>query len=174
MSGDAGRGGPHDVHDLHTERAAREALLRINNASAVETSLLSQERFDQLIGAARIATFIQPCAAFLLAFEHSDIYDGGHFQWFQRRFDKFIYIDRVVVSQEYRRHGLGRMLYADLFERAERLGHTAIVCEVNALPPNPVSDRFHAAHDFNEVGTATLDNGGKTVRYLLRRSPPIA
>jgi predicted GNAT superfamily acetyltransferase len=75
-------GNRRDVHDLHTERAAREALLRINNANAIETSLLSQERFDQLIGAARIATFIHPGAAFLLAFEHSDIYDGGHFQWF--------------------------------------------------------------------------------------------
>jgi uncharacterized protein len=169
VSGGAGHGRPHDVHDLHTEHAAREALLRINNASAVEISLLSQERFDQLIGAARIATFIQPSAAFLLAFEHSDIYDGGHFQWFQRRFDKFIYIDRVVVSEQYRRHGLGRTLYADLLERAEKLGHTAIVCEVNALPPNPVSDRFHAAHGFSEVGTATFDNGAKTVRYLLRR-----
>ena len=161
--------GQRDVRDLHTECAARAELLRTNNASAVETSLLSQERFDQLIGAARIATFVQPGAAFLLAFEHSDIYDGGHFQWFQRRFDKFIYVDRVVVSEEHRRHGLGRRLYADLFERAQKLGHTAIVCEVNALPPNPVSDRFHAAHGFSEVGTATFDNGGKTVRYLLRR-----
>jgi len=40
---------------------------------------------------------------------------------------------------------------------------------VNALPPNPVSDKFHAAHGFDEVGTATFDNGAKTVRYLLRR-----
>ena len=157
------------VHDLHSAFAGREALLRINNASAVETSLLSRERFEQLIGAARIATFIAPDVAFLLAFEHNDIYDGGHFQWFQRRFDRFIYIDRVVVSGQGRRRGLGRLLYADLFERAEKLGHTAIVCEVNALPPNPVSDKFHAAHGFDEVGTATFDNGAKTVRYLLRR-----
>lgn len=169
MSTAPSAGDSRSVHDLHTELAAREALLRINNASAVETSPLSRERFDQLIGAARIATFVGPGSAFLLAFEHGDNYDGGHFQWFQQRYERFVYIDRVVVSAEQRRHGLGRLLYADLFERAERLGHTAIVCEVNALPPNPVSDKFHASHGFGEVGTATFDNGAKTVRYLLSR-----
>src|SRR5215475_4334815 len=54
-------------------------------------------RFDQLINWASVALAIPPAAAFLLAFEQSDNYDGGHFIWFRSRFDKFLYIDRVVV-----------------------------------------------------------------------------
>jgi uncharacterized protein len=158
------------IEDLHTELGARDALLRVNNANARETSLLSPERFDQLIRAARVATFVAPAAAFLLAFAQDDDYDGGHFLWFRRRFARFVYIDRVLVAQDQRRRGLGHVLYADLFARAQALGHTAIVCEVNRVPPNPVSDHFHAAHGFAEVGTATFDDGAKTVRYLLRRS----
>jgi predicted GNAT superfamily acetyltransferase len=51
-----------------------------------------------------------------------------------------------------------------------RLRHnTGIVCEVNLDPPNPASDAFHAALGFAEVGTAVIDNGDKTVRYLSRR-----
>jgi predicted GNAT superfamily acetyltransferase len=41
------------------------------------------------------------------------------------------------------------------------------VCEVNAEPPNPASDAFHAAMGFAEVGSATL-GGGKQVRYFER------
>jgi predicted GNAT superfamily acetyltransferase len=101
---------PFEVDDLHSQSAKRAELLGLNNASARETSLLTPERFDQLIGSARVALFVPPAIAFLLAFAHSDDYDGGHFLWFRRRFDEFLYIDRVVVAAEHRRHGLGRML----------------------------------------------------------------
>ena len=157
------------IKDLRGDAAACAALLGVNNASARETSLMSPEKFDRMIASARVGTFIAPSAAFLLAFEQSDDYDGGHFLWFRGQFEKFIYIDRVVVAAPYRRHGLGRVLYADLFRRAEQLGHTHIVCEVNTQPPNPISDAFHAAQGFTEVGRATIDCGAKTVRYLLRR-----
>ena len=155
-----------EINDLHQEHSTREALLRVNNASAAETSPLSRARFDQLIAAARIALSVTPAAAFLLAFEQSDDYDGGHFLWFRRQFEKFLYIDRVVVAEQYRRHGLGHMLYADVSKRAIKLGHTRVVCEMNHRPPNPVSDKFHAVQGFEEVGRATIDNGAKTVRYL--------
>jgi predicted GNAT superfamily acetyltransferase len=154
-----------EIEDLrgHPERAA---LLGVNNASAVETSLLTAERFDRLIDAACVALFVPPAAALLLAFEQSDDYDGRHFLWFRSRLKRFLYIDRVIVAETHRRHGLGRLLYAELFERAARLGHTRVVCEVNLDPPNPVSDSFHAALGFEEVGRATVDDGAKTVRYL--------
>jgi predicted GNAT superfamily acetyltransferase len=122
-----------------------------------------------MISSASVATFVEPSAALLLAFEQNDSYEGGHFFWFRSRFDKFLYVDRVVVAEGHRKHGLGRLLYADLFGRAELLGHTSVVCEVNSQPPNPISARFHAAQGFNEVGTATIDDGAKTVSYLLKR-----
>jgi predicted GNAT superfamily acetyltransferase len=162
---------PKEIKDLRDDTSAREALLHVNNASARETSLMTGEKFDRMISSALVGTFIAPGAAFLLAFGQSDDYDGGHFLWFRDRFEKFIYVDRVVVAKPYRRHGLGRLLYADLFRRADQLGHTHLACEVNMQPPNPTSDAFHAAQGFWEVGTAAVDGGAKTVRYLLRRRP---
>jgi predicted GNAT superfamily acetyltransferase len=157
--------GRFDICGLH-ESPKNDALLRLNNASARETSLLTSERFDQLIRSARLALFIPPAAALLLAFEDTDDYDGGHFLWFRRRPGRFMYIDRVVVAEEWRRHGLARMLYEDVFKRAIRLGHSRVVCEVNVQPPNPVSDKFHESLGFEEIGRATFDDGAKTVRYL--------
>ena len=156
------------VEDLHQVLSVRTALLRLNNDNARETSMLTPEQFDRLIGAARVATFIAPSAAFLVAMEQSDAYDGGHFLWFRERVDWFPYIDRIVVAQDHRRRGLGRLLYEDLFTQAQRLGHSRIACEVSALPPNPGSDAFHAALAFVQVGTATIDHGAKVVRYLVR------
>src|SRR5262249_12644500 len=158
-----------EVRNLHTELSVRDGLLRINNLNARETSMLTPERFDRLISVARVATFIEPSAAFLLAFAQDDEFDGGHFLWFRSRFATFLYIDRIVVAADRRRFGLGRLLYADLFKRADALGHRSVVCEVNLQPPNPISDRFHAAQGFEEVARATLEGGAKTVRYLLRR-----
>ena len=156
------------VLDLHGHHSPREALLRVNNASARETSLLSPERFDRMIASASVATFIALEKAFLLAFAQADDYDGRHFTWFRSRYERFLYVDRIVVAAEHRGQGFGRTLYADLFARAAELGHSRIVCEVNLQPPNPGSDRFHAGQGFDEVGRATIDDGAKTVRYLLR------
>jgi uncharacterized protein len=159
-----------EINDLHGQLWRYEELRRVNNSSARETSLLSAERFNQLISSARVALFVPPGAAFLLAFEQSDDFDGGHFRWFRSRFDKFLYVDRVVVAEKYRQQGLGRMLYAEVFRRATEFGHTRVVCEVNLQPPNPVSDKFHEALGFKEVGRATMEDGTKTVRYLAASS----
>jgi uncharacterized protein len=59
------------------------------------------------------------------------------------------------------------LLYRDLFDEAAA-GHTRVVCEVNARPPNPESDAFHAALGFTEVGSASIHNNSKTVRHLSR------
>jgi uncharacterized protein len=158
-----------EIKDLHTDLSVRDGLLRVNNLSDRETSTLTRERFDRMISLARVATFIEPSAAFLLAFAQDDEFDGGHFLWFKSRFDKFLYIDRIVVAADRRRLGLGNALYADLFKRAEELGRKSIVCEVNLQPPNPISDQFHVAQGFQEVGRATIEDGAKTVRYLFRR-----
>ena len=67
-----------------------------------------------------------------------------------------------------RGRGCARKLYRDLFEEAVGAGHERVVCEVNSSPPNPESDAFHAALGLVEVGSASIHDGAKTVRYLAR------
>ena len=64
--------------------------------------------------------------------------------------------------------GLAQRLYAPLVARAAA-ANVPLCAEINVDPPNPVSDRFHAALGFVETGRARLENG-KTVRYV-ERSP---
>jgi predicted GNAT superfamily acetyltransferase len=156
------------ISDIRDHLSVLDSLLRLNNENARETSLLTREKLDNMVAAASVATAIAPGTAFLLAFGRDDSFDGGHFRWFRERLDSFLYVDRIVVGHGHRRLGLGRLLYEDLFRRAEPLGHSHIACEVNVQPPNPTSDAFHASLGFTEIGTATIDGGAKTVRYLVR------
>lgn len=157
------------IWDIRDHPSLLDDLLRLNNENARETSLLAREKLDNMIATACVAIASEPGIAFLLAFAQDDSFDGGHFRWFRERLDRFLYVDRIVVGRGYRRLGLGRLLYQDLFRRAQLLGHSHIACEINVRPPNPTSDVFHASFGFAEIGTATIDDGAKTVRYLVRR-----
>lgn len=143
------------------------ALHRLNQAHAVELSSLSLSRFAELAGRAFYAKALPP-DAFLLAFDESADYDSPNFLWFRERYDRFVYVDRIVVGQARRGEGLARRFYDDLFAEARAKGHTRIVAEVNSDPPNPASDAFHAALGFKVAGEAHLADRGKSVRYLLR------
>jgi len=146
------------------------SLVALNNAHAAELSYLSPDRFAALIGEAFLACRIGEADALLIAFDQAAAYDSPNFLWFRDRFDRFVYVDRIVVAPEARGRGLARRLYEHLFDRVRAAGHCRVVCEVNADPPNPASDAFHAALGFVEIGSAPLANG-KTVRYFEKPLP---
>jgi len=139
-------------------------LLSLNNAHDNESSLLSSGRMAHLVGKASMAFRIGEADALLLAFDQDADCDSPKFLWFRNRFGRFVYIDCVVVDPGRRGHGLARTLSSALFARAAGAGHRRIVCEANANRPNPASDAFDAALVFEEVGSAMLAGGAKTVR----------
>lgn len=142
------------------------AALALNNAHAVELSFQTGESFARLVRAAFFARWTAGQEAFLIAFDQDGDYHSPNFLWFKPRYDRFVYVDRIVVSPADRGKGLARQLYAELFAAARAAGHRRIVCEVNSDPPNLASDAFHASLGFREVGAAELAGKGKTVRYL--------
>jgi predicted GNAT superfamily acetyltransferase len=144
----------------------RDGMLALNNAHAAELSWLEPARLELLVGQAVLALAIGDAGALLLALDQSAEYDSPNYQWFRARFDRFIYVDRVVVAEAARGLGYARRLYERVFAYAAETGHTRVVCEVNADPPNPGSDAFHAALGFVPVGSAAIHGGIKTVRYL--------
>ena len=159
---------PVTVGDLTDSPALAEGLLALNNAHALELSWLEPERLSRLVGEAFVAERIGQADALLLTFDQDADYDSPNYLWFRERYARFVYVDRIVVAASARGRGLARRLYNDLFEQAQAAGHQRIVCEVNADPPNPASDAFHAELDFAPVGTAAIHGGAKTVTYLMR------
>jgi predicted GNAT superfamily acetyltransferase len=146
-------------------------ILALNNAHAVETSLLDEALLKSMLDEAFLATRIGDVDAFLIVFDQQARYDSPNFTWFQARYPDFVYVDRIVTGPNARGKGYARALYEDLFAKAAGRGHKRVVCEVNLDPPNPGSDAFHAGLGFAEVGRQLLPGSGKTVRYLSKDIP---
>jgi uncharacterized protein len=143
------------------------AILSLNNTHAKETSALDDASLKTLLDMAFYARGIDRGAtALLIALEYNAAYVSPNFMWFKASRESFVYIDRIIVSISARGQGIARVLYEDLLAAAKRAGHDRVVCEVNIEPPNPVSEAFHVAMGFEEVGQATIHNGTKTVRYF--------
>jgi predicted GNAT superfamily acetyltransferase len=148
-----------------------EALLRLNNDHAEALSPLTEARWAELAERAFLACRVGT-EALLLAFDQDAQHDSPNFQWFRQRLPRFLYIDRIVVGPRLRGQGVARALYAHLFSRAVAAGHDRVVCEINARPPNPVSDAFHQAMGFAVIGSAEIYGGSKLVRYFSRSLTP--
>jgi uncharacterized protein len=160
---------PISVTDVTPASPLADALLALNNEHARELSWLTPERLTHLVQQAFFARRIGQVDAFLLAFDQDADYDSPNFLWFRERYPRFVYVDRIVVTESSRGRGFARLLYRVLFAEAAQAGHVRLVCEVNSTPSNPASDAFHGALGFLEVGSTSIHDGRKTVRYLLRR-----
>lgn len=148
-------------------RDGEAALLALNNAHAVQLSLLDAPGLRALLDGAFYARCIGSLDAALIAFDERNLtYRSPNYLWFRARYPRFVYVDRVVVAEAARGRGLARRLYADLIDHATASGHDVVVCEVNSIPANPGSDAFHAALGFRQVGAAEIGGGPKAVRYL--------
>jgi predicted GNAT superfamily acetyltransferase len=109
--------------------------------------------------------------AFILALPQGADYDSVNYQWFERRYAEFLYVDRVVVSLDAHGNGAGSILYRQLFEHASRRRIPLVACEFDVEPPNPASERFHAKFGFVEVGRQLVAGGKKTVSLQTAVAP---
>ncbi|OKL44419.1 GNAT family N-acetyltransferase [Pseudovibrio exalbescens] len=140
----------------------------LNQANGDKLSFLSTEELLELIASASYARVSDDCMAFLIAFEETDLYDSQNFKWFRHRYASFTYVDRIAVDPRAQGQGVARSLYEDLFSFSKRRHKPFIGCEVNSDPPNPASMAFHRSLGFEQIGSAVISQGQKTVSYLAR------
>ena len=95
-----------------------ESLLALNNDHAEELSYKTPQGFRDLLAAASHVRAEPAGLALLVAFHEDCTYDSPNFLWFRDRFERFHYIDRVVVSEAARGRGLARKLYGGLESQA--------------------------------------------------------
>jgi len=152
--------------------ADADRVLALNLESEAVLSPMDASRYAQLLSQAAYARVVDlrydGVVAFLLAFREGADYDSPNYRWFAERYDKFLYVDRVVVSHAWHGRGFGRLLYDDLFAFARASGVPCITCEFDIEPPNEASRRFHARYGFEEVGVQTLPKGKRVSLQLAR------
>ena len=102
---------------------------------------------------------------FLIALSPGKEYQSVNYKWFEKRFDSFMYVDRIVIDPSYQGNGLGKSFYNDLADFSNNKTDR-ITCEVNIRPKNEGSMIFHEKYGFVQVGTQTTENGKKEVSLM--------
>lgn len=151
-----------------------DAILALNEASVSLLSPLSLQRLAGLHAQAalhRVAERDGTVVGFLLAFREGADYDSPNYRWFAERYTLFLYVDRVVVAGAAREHGVGTLLYRDMFEFAAASAVGVVTCEFDVDPPNPASERFHARFGFREAGRQWVADGRKQVSLQVAPVP---
>ena len=98
-------------------------------------------------------------AGFVITLPPGAEYDSSRYRWFEDTLvDDYVYLDRIVVSDEHRRKGVASKLYEEIE------GDAPVALEV--YETNDVSLAFHESRGFEEIGALTHD--GKTNLMLVR------
>lgn len=149
-------------------RADWPTLLALNADSVQELSELDEQRLEWVLSLAHRSLAVHNAGemvAFALAIAPGTGYDSPNYRWFGARFERFLYLDRVVVAGSQRRRGIGSALYDAMEGTAAEFER--MVCEVNLLPPNPPSLAFHAARGYSQIGR--LSSGPEKVVGMLSK-----
>lgn len=154
-------------------------ILQLNEEFVDVLSPLTPERLARLDQQSALHWVVEEenrVVAFLLVFAQGSTYDGVVYSWWAARHERFLYVDRIVVSPNAPTRGWGSRLYRELTAHACGAGVPVIVCEYYSKPVNEASARFHARHGFHEVGVLALPGAEKTVslQELVVPLPPSA
>ncbi len=156
------------------EEADLEAVLQLNEAAVPAVSSVGLEEMRWFATHAayfKVATRDGQFAGFLIGMRPGTAYASPNYRWFCDAYEDFGYIDRIAIASGARRLGLATRLYQD-FEASLPPSAAVMTCEVNILPPNESSMRYHENYGFHRVGTQTLDDGQKQVAMLAKERSP--
>jgi uncharacterized protein len=152
-----------------------DSVLALNNAAGPTILPFDQARLRHFFESAeyfRVAERDGTLAGFMIGVGSQDGHDSSNFRWFAERYDRFFYIDRIVVASRRRGGGVGRAFYADAQSYAE-LRYPLLACEVfldtanDPSLPDPAL-LFHGSFGFREVGQQMMPETGLRAAMLMK------
>jgi uncharacterized protein len=146
-------------------------VVAMNNAAVPNVNENTEAELTGLIEMSDLTVALtegEDILAFVLTMPPGVDYASENYRWFSERYDEFVYVDRIVVSEQARNRGLGAELYRLVTDHARENGAPRVLCEVNLEPPNPGSLRFHKRIGFVEVGRQRTKGGTYEVALLAK------
>ncbi len=144
--------------------------VRINQLDVDKLAPIDVDRLQQLAAIsihAHVADIDGEVAGFVITMPPGVSYSSDNYAWFSERYTDFLYLDRVVVSDQFRRRGVASFIYDNVEADAEFHGGIMLL-EVNVEPANPPSMLFHSNRNYQEVGRLQHDDGRKITSMLTK------
>jgi len=145
-----------------------EDVLALNESNVAALAPMDRSRLVELDALADRFDIIDVGGEFgglVITFAAGSSYDSENYRWFTDRYaDRFYYLDRIVLSDRFRRQGLGTFVYDEIEHVAAKYERLAL--EVNLEPRNDISLAFHAARGFAEVGR--FGDGTKLISLMAK------
>lgn len=139
-----------------------DSIVHLNQNALEGVGPLDNESLSLLVKMSDQALVVEDdgdIAGFVITLPPGAEYDSSRYRWFEDKLvDDYVYLDRIVVSDEHRRKGVASKLYEEIE------GDAPVALEV--YETNDVSLAFHESRGFEEVGALTHD--GKTNLMLVR------
>lgn len=128
------------------------AVLAINEECVPEVGEMNDEKLALLQRNASFFVVVEvdeEVVGFLIGLdENATEYGSPNYGWFHGRHESFAYVDRIALSSAARGRGFGPDLYSAFEAWATGAGKPVLTAEVNTIPDNPRSHRFHERFGF--------------------------
>ena len=141
---------------------------KINEQGLPGTGKVSQQEIVELLHIAELTIGAfegEQLVGFVLCFLPRTDYASLNYAWFNQRYQEFLYVDRIAVSENHRNQAIGSLLYQQVISYAKQYNYP-IAAEVSLNPPNPGSMRFHHRFNFTEIGV--FNQQSKSVTMMMR------
>jgi len=145
-----------------------DAVWEINQENVPAVGEESIESLGEIVASSEIALGVledDRIVGFCLVLPPGASYDSPNYRYFAARYQDFAYLDRVAFRASHQGRGLGSTLYRELESRLDR---PLLTLEVNVVPPNEGSMRFHLRSGFVELEQRET-RPGKLVSLMIKQ-----
>ena len=139
---------------LYDPATDADAVLALNQANVPEVGPLDPAKLAALAAEAEWMPVVEVAGkvvGFAILLVEGANYGSPNYAWFSGRHPRFYYVDRIAIGEGARGQGAGRTLYRTALERAAAANRPVLCAEVNTVPANEPSLRFHGALGFQEI-----------------------
>lgn len=149
-----------------------DAIRRVNLANEPEVGPMDTQRIE---------LFAESAARFQVVVADGDVvglfvgltegidYASPNYRWFTDRHERFAYVDRVALEPAVRGTGCADALYHGFETWAAASDRDRVCAEVNTVPANPRSMRFHGRRGFVVIDEVAPYGGEERVAMLEKR-----
>ena len=154
---------------VNAESIHKDFIINLNKENMPAVGALDEKSYDRFLKYSdyfKLVKYDNQFIGFMIGLLPNRPYDSVNYKWFEKKYKSFIYIDRIVISYKYQNKGFGTLFYDDLKDYFKD-SYSSMTCEVNIIPKNYISMKFHKKYGFKEVGRQRTENSKKLVSMQL-------